>query len=379
MHFDFTQAIPQTLYNELLQNNTQLHHNVAFYHQTTQELDTFKIALLGIEEYRGYIDNKGTELAPNAVRKKLYCYAPFFEHTKILDLGNIAAGATYQDTLVAVTETLKEAFRKNIIVIIVGGDISLSLAQYQAYQIFENDIQISHISSSVDIEDNTQELHKKYLYDILKTNYLKRYNLISYQSYFIKKDIYKIIHNYQFDALRVGKIRQHIFEAEPFIREADLVTFDINAIRYSDAPAQIVPSPNGLFGDEACMLARFAGQSDLLNSIGFYNFNPNEDIKQITAHQIAQMIWYFIEGVGIRHQDYPITDEKAFYHYTTTIDKEDFTFLKSIKSERWWMKIPIKRNNQLVYHLIPCIYEDYLTAKNGDIPETWVRNVVRIS
>ena len=56
--------------------------------------------------------------------------------------------------------------------------------------------------------------------------------------------------------LRVGKIREHIFEAEPLLREAAMVTFNINAIRYSDAPAQLEPSPNGLFGDEACGLAR---------------------------------------------------------------------------------------------------------------------------
>jgi formiminoglutamase len=52
--------------------------------------------------------------------------------------------------------------------------------------------------------------------------------------------------------LRVGKIREHVFEAEPYLREAAMVTYNINAIRYSDAPGQPDPSPNGLFGDEAC-------------------------------------------------------------------------------------------------------------------------------
>jgi hypothetical protein len=127
------------------------------------------------------------------------------------------------------------------------------------------------------------------------------------------------------------------------------------------------------------MLARFAGMSDMLNSIGFYNFNPNEDIKGITAHQVAQMVWYFIEGVKLRKQDYPITSEDNFYHYTTSIDSEYFTFLKSKKTERWWMKIPVKRNESTIYHLIPCTYEDYNTARNGEIPEPWMRNVLRLS
>jgi formiminoglutamase len=379
MNFDFVQTISETTYQQYLDNNPEIDKNVAFYKFNTESLEDFKIAILGVEDFRGYVANKGTENAAHNIRKKLYTYAPFYNQSKIVDLGNIPAGENYQDTLVALKETLKDALRNNLIVIVLGGDVSLTQAQYQAYQIFENDIQLSQIGATIDIEENEEELYKNYLYEILKTNYLKRYNLIAYQSYFIKKDIYQIIHNYQFDSLRVGKIRKNTFEAEPFIREADLVSFDINAIRFSDAPGQILPSPNGLFGDEACMLARFAGSSDILSSIGFYNYNPSEDIKEITAHQVAQMVWYFIEGVQLRKQDYPITDEQEFYHYTTSIDREDFTFLKSKKTERWWMKIPIKRNDKTIYQLVPCIYEDYLCAKNGEIPETWMRNLLRLS
>jgi hypothetical protein len=45
-------------------------------------------------------------------------------------------------------------------------------------------------------------------------------------------------------------------------------------------------SPNGLFGDEACALARYAGMSDQLMSIGFYDFNPDFDKSNITAKQV---------------------------------------------------------------------------------------------
>jgi formiminoglutamase len=44
----------------------------------------------------------------------------------------------------------------------------------------------------------------------------------------------------------------------PYLREAAMVTYNINAIRYSDAPGQPNPSPNGLFGDEACAMARYS-------------------------------------------------------------------------------------------------------------------------
>ena len=143
------------------------------------------------------------------------------------------------------------------------------------------------------------------------------------------------------DVLRVGKIREHVFEAEPHLREAAMVAFNIIAISYSDAPAQPEPSPNGLFGDEACAVARYAGMSDQLMSIGFYDYNPTLDKSNITAKQVAQMLWYFMEGISLRRHDYPIVNENDFSQYIVQIEdaENDFIFLKSRKSDRWWMKI----------------------------------------
>lgn len=103
-----------------------------------------------------------------------------------------------------------------------------------------------------------------------------------------------------------------------------------------------------------------------------------EDIKNVTAHQVAQMIWYFIEGVNLRRMDYPILNEQEFYHFTVYVEEEAFTFLKSKKTERWWMKINVNRGDRTVAHLIPCIYNDYRIAKDGEIPEAWMRNLIRL-
>ena len=89
--------------------------------------------------------------------------------------------------------------------------------------------------------------------------------------------------------------------------------------------------------DEACGLARFAGMSDLLMSIGFYDYNPTLDKSDVTAKQLAQMVWYFVEGVSLRRNDYPIVDEKDFNMFIVQIEdaENDFIFLKSKKSDRW--------------------------------------------
>jgi hypothetical protein len=183
-----------------------------------------------------------------------------------------------------------------------------------------------------------------------------------------------------YDFVRVGKVREHIFEAEPYIREADAVSFDVNAIRFSDAPGQTDPSPNGLFGDEACALVRFAGMSDKAMSLGLYDYNPLIDMQDITAKQLAQMAWYFVEGVSLRRTDYPIIDENDFHAYTVHIDEadNDFIFLKSKKTERWWMKLVFDRNNKEAHKIIPCTYKDYVTALNNEIPERWMREYMRV-
>ena len=377
---DFLQPVDQRIINDYYIANPYISDYIHLYHEK-KSLENYTIAILGVEDYRGYIANKGTENAANEVRKQLYQFSAFTNGMQLLDLGNIKAGDTYVDTLVAVVETLHELFKNNIITIVIGGDAALASAQFKAYDIFENEVTVAHIASKVVWENSDVDIHKTYLKDFFLSTNLKKYNLVAYQSYFLHEKQLSFLSSKEHDVLRVGKIREHIFEAEPLLREAAMATFNINAIRYSDAPAQLEPSPNGLFGDEACGLARFAGMSDLLMSIGFYDYNPALDKSDVTAKQLAQMVWYFVEGVSLRRNDYPIVDEKDFNMFIVQIEdaENDFIFLKSKKSDRWWMKIMYDKNGKSIHKLIPCTYKDYLAAINNEIPERWMREWMRLS
>ena len=346
-----------------------------------QTLESYQVAVLGVADYRGYISNKGTEHAADEVRKQLYQYAAFTNGIQLLDLGNIKAGETYVDTLVALVEILHELFKQNVITIILGGDAALASAQFKAYEIFENPITVAHVASKVIWDNSDVDIYKTYLKDFFLSNFLEKYNLVAYQSYFLQEKQLSFLNNKNHDVLRVGKIREHVFEAEPLMREASMVTYNVNAIRYSDAPGQPDPSPNGMFGDEACAVARYAGLSDQLMSMGIYDYNPKMDRSHITAKQIAQMVWYFMEGVSLRRQDYPIVDENDFNTYLVQIDEaeNDFIFMKSRKSDRWWMKILYDKKDLQKHKLIPCTYKDYLTALNNEIPERWMREWMRLS
>ena len=377
---DFLQPVNNHLLEEFYTPNKYATDYIHLYQQT-RSLEGYSVAILGVEDYRGYITNKGTEKAADEVRKQLYQCSAFTNGMQLLDLGNIKAGATYIDTLVAVVETLYELFKHNVITIIIGGDAALSSAQFKAYEIFENQITVAQIASKVVWENSDVDIHKTYLKDFFLSGFLRKYNLVAYQSYFIQEKQLSFLSSKNHDVLRVGKIREHVFEAEPFLREAAMVTYNINAIRYSDAPGQPDPSPNGLFGDEACAMARYAGMSDQLMSIGIYDFNPDLDKSNITAKQVAQMVWYFMEGISLRRNDYPIVDENDFNTYIVQIDdaENDFIFLKSKKSDRWWMKITYDKRDLQKHILVPCTYKDYLSALNNEIPERWMREWMRLS
>ncbi len=377
---DFLQPVSAQFVQDYYLTNSYVREYIHLY-QDKQTLENYSVAILGVEDFRGYLANRGTEKAPDEVRRQLYQCSAFTNGMQLLDMGNIKAGATYVDTLVALVETLRELFRHNIITVIIGGDAALASAQFKAHEIFENEMTVSQIASKVVWENSDVDIHKTYLKDFLLSSYLRKYNLVAYQSYFMQEKQLSFLSSKNHDMLRVGRVREHVFEAEPYLREAAMVTYNINAIRYSDAPGQIDPSPNGLFGDEACALARYAGMSDQLMSIGFYDFNPDWDKSHITAKQLAQMVWYFMEGVSLRRSDYPIVDENDFNVYIVQIDdaENDFVFMKSKKSDRWWMKILYDKLDIQKHILVPCTYKDYLTALNNEIPERWMREWMRLN
>lgn len=377
---DFLQPVNEQLLEKYYAGNPAVRDYIHLYQQE-QTLEGYSVAILGVEDFRGYLNNIGTEKAPDEIRKQLYQLSAFTNGMRLLDIGNIRAGATYIDTLVALVETLHELFKHNIIAIILGGDAALASAQFKAYEIFENDVTVAHVASQVSWDNSDIDIHRTFLKDFFLSKFLRKYNLIAYQSYFLQEKQLSFLSGNNHDVLRVGKVREHVFEAEPLLREAGMVMYNINAIRHSDAPGQPDASPNGLFGDEACALARYSGMSDQLMSIGFYDYNPDKDHQHITAKQCAQMAWYFMEGISLRRNDYPIVDENDFNTYIVQIDdaENDFIFLKSRKSDRWWMKIQYEHHELKKHLLVPCTYKDYLTALNNEIPERWMREWMRLS
>jgi len=337
------------------------------------------IVLIGVNEERNAINNEGCALAPDFVRRYLYPLFPGSFDPKIADLGNIKSGFTVSDTYFAVSSVIAEMLENNILPVIIGGSQDLTFANYQAYQSLGQIINIVSIDSAFDMGKSENELDSRsFLSSIIlhQPNYLFNYANIGYQTYFIDQDALALMKNLMFDTYRLGNIRQDMEESEPIVRNADMISFDISSVRYSDAPGNGNGTPNGFYGEEVCQIIRYAGLSDKLTSIGFYELNPRLDKNGQTSHLVAQMIWYFIDGFYNRFHDFPFREENNYTKFRVPITdhKEELVFYKSKKSDRWWMEIPLQSEKKIKYHpnyLVPCSYRDYQAACNNDIPDRW--------
>ncbi len=348
------------------------------------------IAIIGVQEDRNAAGNPGCALGPDYVREKLYLLNEGNYNTKIIDLGNIRQGASVTDTYIALKTVVSELIKKDIIPIIIGGGQDLTYAQYMAYEDLEQKVDLVIVDSRFDLDDDTGSeniettsvsyLNKIFLHE---PNYLFNFSNLGFQTYFASQDSLRVMNKLYFDVHRLGELTGNIASAEPIIRNASMISFDIGAVRSSDAGGNANASPNGFYGEEACQIARYAGFNDKLSSIGFYEFNPAYDSNGQTATLLAQMIWYFIDGVYNRKRDFPLNPKSQYLIYKTSLkhDEHELVFVKSKKSDRWWMQVPYptagSKNER--FHLVPCQYDDYKTAVSGEMPDLWWRTYQKLN
>lgn len=381
MNTDFLSPVNERVVAQLEEQSPDtLGRNIKIYSSQNDfpDLEDVGVALIGVKEGRNGIDNLGCGEDLTKIREAFYKLFIGDWNLTIADLGNIQQGSMVKDTYFAVAEVVSDLVKKNIVVVLLGGSQDITYANYRAYDVLEQTINLVSVDSHFNLGALEDELNSEsFLSKIImeEPNNLFNYSNIGYQTYLNSQQEVKLLQNLYFDTYRLGEVVREIQLVEPILRDADIVSIDIGSVKQSDAPANNNANPNGFFGDQLCSIARYAGISDKVTSFGVYEYNSMLDGNKQTSNLIAQALWYFVEGVNFRAKDYPFSSKESYQKFSVILEDDDpINFYKSDKSGRWWMEINLITDNKYRRHaLIPCAYEDYLKAIEQKIPERWYK------
>jgi len=377
MNLDFLHPVDEevlshlkTLHPSCLGRKISIHSASEF-----PDLEEVQIAIIGVYENRREQVRKKEEFNFNSIREAFYNLFPGHWDFKIADLGNIYPGQSVADTEFALHEIVSHLLKKEIIPIILGGSQDLTYAQYRAYDLHKNMVNLVNIDSRFDIGNTESEITDvSYVGQMIVNEPYNLFNYVNlgYQTYLNPPEEIELIEKLFFEAYRLGNICEDISLAEPLLRDADLVSMDLSSVS-SMVSKSLKDQPNGFDGREICALSRYAGISDRVSSFGLYNLQ-NLDSQFSSSLLPAEIIWYFIEGFNFRKNEKNISTSKNFLKYKVPLDNEVLTFYKSMVSERWWVEISPCVNNKLKEPtFLPCSHQDYLTACNQEIPDRWYK------
>jgi arginase family enzyme len=330
------------------------------------EVDLADIVILGVEEDRNAIDNEGTKYAPNEIRKAFYNLFPGQWTQLMVDLGNIKLGKTPFDTYNNIEQVL-DKLPTDMTVIILGGsqDITLSLTNF--FNSNNKVYNLAVIDAFIDSSLTDQEIdNENYLTAILgdESSKLQLLRLFGLQTYYNHPAKYDIFEKLFVDYYKVGELLNNTQEAEPELRQSDIVSLDARSIRWAEMPAYFSGRPNGFNGVDICKLARFAGISTQNKYFGIFEYNPMQDNKHVGANLMAQILWYYVEGKNMWQPDYPQIKKTDLIKFHVQNEVLQLVFYKNPQTNRWWIELPEIINEHLLF---PCTEQDYNKAVNKDI------------
>jgi hypothetical protein len=294
-------------------------------------------------------------------RPHLYATSWDFGKLVVRDLGNLRK--TTPDFVIPL---LRELHSAGITPILIGGDDRAFEAQYLAFAELNRQVSLLHVDRTIGL--SPQGPADGVLDNAVHEKGRRRFHLthLGAQQHLTDPAIQELCEGQAYETVSLGPARGDLSALEPLLRDADLVGLNIRAINHTEAPARTGFHPSGFSLQEATQLAYYAGNSDKLSSFGLYGHNlaigtPTD--TELTAAAYAQLAWYFLHGFSRRQGDFPVSS-KGMLEYVVDLEGFDrLTFWRSPRSNRWWVQVPAQnRKGEERHRLVPCTYQDYLTA-----------------
>ena len=342
------------------------------------DLKSAEIAVFNVPEYEG---SKNSAIASDCKIRALFYSFHHENLPRIVDLGTLQLMPTRRESFKIIQIVCENLIHNGVIPFIIGGGHDLCYAVYKAYASLDKFITLTTVDSKFDIgleDDNLASFSHLGKMISHKPSHLFHYTNLGYQSYFVSSIATDMLQAMNFDAIRLGELKDNLNEVEPIMRNTDFLSFDLSAIQHAYAEANIYSSPNGLNGEDSCKIMRYAGVSDKITAVGLFEYNQVLDTNNQTAYLIAEMFWYFIDGYKLRKNELnPNMRDCTKYTVTFEDGKNEISFYKSQSSGRWWMGVPFRKEGvkELQNYYVACSYTDYEIANQGEIPERWLKTL----
>jgi len=324
--------------------------------------ESLDIVIFSVNEYRF---NSGIRKSFNAnkdFRKKLYSLYYGNWNLNIYDLGDLENGNLVSDTQFALSKILEFFSKNKILVITIGGSQNLLFDIYSSLKETLQKINLVSVDNKIDFSNNNESFLHKIIMD--ENNKLANFSNIGYQKHLTSVPENKLLDKMYFESINLGKIKYNVAEAEPVLRDSDIVSFNINSVKAGELN-NAHQYPNGLSSYELCSLSRFSGLSSRVNIVSYFE---NWDLS-IMNSLLAESTWYVIDGYATRINENPLSDSNDFIYYHIELDNYKFKFYRSKLSDRWWVEFLNDEIISIEKDIISCTFDDYNNCKNSVIPE----------
>ena len=324
--------------------------------------EAIDVVIFSINEYRFNSSIQKSFNANKDFRKKLYSLHYGNWDLNIYDFGDLENGNKISDTQFAL-EKILEFFSKNqILVLTIGGSQNLLYNVYSSQKQSLQKINLVSVDNKINFSENDESFLSKIIMD--DNNKLENFSNIGFQKHLSSVPENKLIDKMYFESINLGKIKANINEAEPVLRDSNIVSFNINSVKSGDLN-NAHQYPNGLNSYELCSLSRFSGLSSRINIVSFFE---NWDLS-IMNSLLAESLWYVLDGYSTRVDENPLDNSDDFIYYHIELDNYKFKFYRSKLSDRWWVEFMNEELITLKKDIISCTLNDYNNCRNSVIPE----------
>jgi len=324
--------------------------------------ESLDIVIFSVNEYRFNSAIQKSFNANKDFRKKLYSLYYGNWDLNIYDFGDLENGNLVSDTQFALSKILEFFSKNKILVITIGGSQNLLFDIYSSLKVTLQKINLVSVDNKIDFSNNNESFLHKIIMD--ENNKLANFSNIGYQKHLTSVPENKLLDKMYFESINLGKIKSNIAEAEPVLRDSDIVSFNINSLKAGELN-NAHQYPNGLSSYELCSLSRFSGLSSRVNIVSYFE---NWDLS-IMNSLLAESTWYVIDGYATRINENPLNDSNDFIYYHIELDNYKFKFYRSKLSDRWWVEFLNDEIISIEKDIISCTFDDYNNCKNSVIPE----------